>query len=68
MHMLVWAFAGRTYHIFGNLMLRLILLLASTWDFGTYLLYCQGNDGSGKSAQMRRLFRAFAAYKHQEWM
>ena len=26
MHRLVWAFAGRTYHIVGNLMSRLILL------------------------------------------
>ena len=33
-HRLAWAFAGRTYHIVGNHMLRLIC--ASTWDFGTH--------------------------------
>ena len=32
------------------------------------LIALSSNEGSGKSAQMRRLVRAFAAHIHKAWM
>ena len=37
---LIWGFAGRTYHIVGNLMSRLIYLILNKWSWQVISLFC----------------------------